>query len=261
MTEVGVIPPGGGRESGAAPGLEQAAAQLERRSPEEILEWTYRTFRRVAIVASFQAESIVLIHMAAALVERPEVVTLDTGRLPEETHELIDRVRRRYHLELHVQSPDTGEVAELVRTGGQNLFRESVEQRLRCCDVRKSRPLKRALSGFDAWVTGVRRDQAATRRGTPVVKADPGHGDIAKVAPLVAWTGERVWEYVRRHELEEHELYARGYRSIGCAPCTRAVGPDEDERAGRWWWEQSSVKECGLHWDGKSLVRAGSSHR
>jgi len=226
------------------------------RSPEEVLEWAYRTFRRVAIVASFQAESSVLIHMAAGLVDRPEVVTLDTGRLPEETQDLIDRVRRRYPIRLHVETPEPSEVAELVAADGPNLFRRSVEHRERCCEVRKVRPLRRALEGFDAWVTGLRRDQSAGRRRTPVVQADAAHGGIAKIAPLVAWRRDEVWTYIREHGLDYHALYERGYASIGCAPCTRPVEPGEDERAGRWWWEESDVKECGLHLTEHGLVRA-----
>ena len=236
---------------------ELAADDQEGRRPEEVLEWAYRTFRRVAIVASFQAESSVLIHMAASIVERPEVVTLDTGRLPEETHDLIDRVQQRYPIRLHVQAPDPVEVAELVAAGGPNLFRRSVELRERCCDVRKVRPLTRALEGFDAWVTGLRRDQSAGRRRTPVVQTDAAHGGIAKIAPLVAWRRDEVWAYIRDHRLDAHALYERGYASIGCAPCTRPIEPGEDERAGRWWWEESDVKECGLHLTDAGLVRAG----
>jgi len=230
--------------------------ELEGWEPEEILAWAYRTYRRVAIVASFQAESIVLIDMACRVVERPEVLTLDTGRLPEETHELIDRVRDRHPIDLRVQSPDPDEVAEMVGAHGQNLFRRSVELRHRCCDVRKVRPLARALAGHDAWITGLRRDQSGSRARTPVVQVDRAHGGIAKIVPLARWTRDRVWAYVEEHDLERHPLYARGYRSIGCAPCTRGVGPTEDERAGRWWWEDSAVKECGLHWTGGRPVRA-----
>ena len=226
------------------------------RSPEEVLEWAYGTYRRVAIVASFQAESSVLIHMASAIVERPEVITLDTGRLPEETQELIDRVQQRYPIRLHVEVPDPGEIAELVGADGPNLFRRSVELRERCCEVRKVRPLTRALEGFDAWVTGLRRDQSASRRGTPVVQTDAAHGGIAKIAPLVGWRRDDVWAYIREHGLDYHALYERGYASIGCAPCTRPIEPGEDERAGRWWWEQSDVKECGLHLTEHGLVRA-----
>lgn len=228
----------------------------EDRTPEEVLEWAYGTFRRVAIVASFQAESSVLIHMAASIVDRPEVVTLDTGRLPEETQDLIDRMQRRYPVRLHVETPDPAEVSDLVAAGGPNLFRRSVELRERCCDVRKVRPLARALEGYDAWVTGLRRDQSAGRRSTPVVQADASHGGIAKIAPLAAWRRDQVWAYIRERGLDYHALYERGYASIGCAPCTRPVEPEEDERAGRWWWEQSDVKECGLHLADGRLARA-----
>ncbi len=232
---------------------------LEVRSPQEILAWAYRSYPRVALVASFQVESTVLIDMAARIVDRPEVVTLDTGRLPEETHEVMERVARRYPIRLRVVTPQPADVDELVSAGGPNLFRSSVELRHRCCEVRKVRPLASALAGYDAWVTGVRRDQSRERAATPVVEADRAHGGIAKIAPLARWTRDQVWAYAREQGAEVHGLYGRGYRSIGCAPCTRPVGDGEDERAGRWWWERSAVKECGLHWTGNGLVRAGSA--
>src|SRR5207237_8841912 len=131
---------------------------------------------------------------------------------------------------------------------GANPFYRSVELRRLCCEVRKVRPLARALRGHDAWITGLRRDQGATRAATPLVAEDPEHGGLAKVAPLATWTRDQVWEYVRRHQVPYHALYDQGYTSIGCAPCTRATALGEDERAGRWWWERDEVKECGLHW-------------
>ena len=228
--------------------IANAPIDLDAATAAEVLAWTYANHRRVAIVASFQAESSVLIDLASQIVERPEVVTLDTGRLPEETHAVMDSFRDRFNIRLHVQTPDPREVAEMVGEHGQNLFYASVENRRTCCDVRKSRPLARALEGFDAWVTGVRREQGATRSATAVVAADPLHGGIVKVAPLAAWTHDQVWEHIRANRLPVHPLYAQGYTSIGCEPCTRATGAGEDERAGRWWWEQNEVKECGLHW-------------
>jgi thioredoxin-dependent adenylylsulfate APS reductase len=228
--------------------LALAAAELEEAAAEDILRWTYSRFERVAIVASFQAESTVLIDMACQLVERPDVVTLDTGRLPQETHDQIDRELTAHSLRLHVEVPDPGEVATLTAEHGANPFYRSIELRRRCCEVRKTRPLARALGGFDAWVTGLRREQTRSRAATPVVSEDQAHGGIAKVAPLARWSEDQVWTYLRARRLEYHELYDRGYRSIGCAPCTRAVGPEEDPRAGRWWWEREEVKECGLHW-------------
>jgi thioredoxin-dependent adenylylsulfate APS reductase len=229
--------------------LSRAAAELEQAGAEHILRWTYSHFRRVAIVASFQAESTVLIDMAAQLVARPEVVTLDTGRLPQETHDQIDRELASHRVRLQVQAPDPDEIKALAAEHGANPFYRSAELRRLCCDVRKSRPLAKALEGYDAWITGLRRDQGVTRAGTPVVAEDRAHGGIAKVAPLVRWSEEEVWDRIRSRGLPYHELYDRGYRSIGCAPCTRAVREGEDARAGRWWWEQEEeVKECGLHW-------------
>lgn len=227
---------------------ELASHELDGATAQELLRWTYSRFQRVAIVASFQVESTVLIDMACRLGEVPEVVTIDTGRLPQETHDVIDRIRGDHDIRLHVLSPEPADLADLGSRHGANPFYRSVELRRLCCDIRKTRPLSRALEGFDAWVTGIRRDQAATRGATAVVARDPGHGGIAKVAPLATWTEEQVWSYVRLHRLEYHELYDRGYTSIGCAPCTRARQPGEDPRAGRWWWERDEVRECGLHW-------------
>ena len=199
-------------------------------------------------MASFQVESGVLIDMASRVTDRVEVITLDTGRLPQETHEVMDAFRERYpSLRISVQSPDPRALQELADRHGANPFYRSVELRRLCCDVRKVQPLARALRGHDAWITGLRRDQSATRAQTPVVAEDAAHGGIAKVAPLATWTSAQVWEYVHEHDVPRHPLYNRGYTSIGCAPCTRPTEPGEDERAGRWWWEREEVKECGLH--------------
>jgi phosphoadenosine phosphosulfate reductase len=227
--------------------LDTAARDLEGADAEAVLAWTFERFPRVAVVASFQAESVVLIDMASRLRPGVDVITLDTGRLPQETHDLIDTVRNRFPVTLNVVSPDPTELAEMSRAHGVNLFYLSPELRHTCCDVRKTRPLARALAGYDAWVTGLRREQSATRRATPVVSRDEGHGGIVKVAPLVGWSREDVWAHVHARDLPSHALYASGYTSIGCAPCTRATRPGEDERAGRWWWEGDSIKECGLH--------------
>lgn len=228
--------------------VEEAARDLERAEPAEILRWAYATYPRVAIVASFQVDSSVLIDMASRLVPAVDVVTLDTGRLPQETFEIADELRRRYRFRLHVGLPDPAEVRELTSAHGLNPFYQSVDLRRACCDIRKSRPLDRLLGSFDAWTTGLRRDQGGSRSGTPVVAEDPAHPGLAKLAPLANWSRQQVWDYVKEHHIPTHPLYARGYPSIGCAPCTRPVEAGEDERAGRWWWEQDSVKECGLHW-------------
>lgn len=224
-----------------------AHADLEQAAAEEILAWTYRTHARVALVASFQQEAGVLIDMACGITRMPEVLTLDTGRLPEETHQIIDEFRARYPIRLHVLTPDAEEVSTMTSQHGTMLFRQSVELRQRCCDVRKTRPLARALRGYDAWITGLRREQTAERAATPVVAVDAAHGGIAKVAPLAAWSRGDVSRYTALHRVPTHPLYAHGYTSIGCAPCTRATASGDDERAGRWWWEGDTAKECGLH--------------
>ncbi|MHB8719202.1 MAG: phosphoadenylyl-sulfate reductase [Candidatus Dormibacteria bacterium] len=202
---------------------------------------------RVALAASFQAESGVLIDMCSRLGLGIDVLTLDTGRLPEETHTVMDTFRRRYDLRLRVLSPDPAEVEALVERDGPNLFRTSVALRQSCCAVRKVAPLRRALRDYDAWITGLRRQQSPSRTAVAAVAADPGSGGITKVAPLVDWTREEVGEYLEHHAVPRHPLYDRGYTSIGCGPCTRAILPGEDERAGRWWWEAGSTRECGLH--------------
>lgn len=224
------------------------AELLANAEPEAVLRWTYERFAKVAIVASFQAESSVIIDIASRIRPDLRVLTLDTGRLPQQTHDIIDRVRERYGIEVEVITPDPAEVREMVATHGANLFYASVESRRRCCDIRKSRPLDRALRGYDAWITGIRRQQTAMRAQTQVVANDPDRPGTAKIAPLAGWSKTQVWEYIRQHELPYHALYDRGYTSIGCAPCTRATAANEDDRAGRWWWESDSDKECGLHW-------------
>jgi thioredoxin-dependent adenylylsulfate APS reductase len=175
------------------------------------------------------------------------VLTLDTGRLPQATYDMIDRVRDRYGIDVQVVSPDPTDLQEMVGHHGVNLFYKSPDLRRHCCEIRKSRPLARALAGYDAWITGVRRQQATTRAATAVVARDAEHEGLTKIAPLAMWTKEQVWAYIREENLPYHPLYERGYTSIGCEPCTRATSAGEDERAGRWWWEQGENKECGLH--------------
>jgi len=214
---------------------------------EEILAWTYKRFGRVALVASFQAESLVLIDLVCGLGVEPEVLTLDTGRLHEETHEYLETVRARYPIRLRILAPEAGELAAMTGAHGSMQFRRSLSLRNECCAVRKVNPLARALEDYDAWITGLRREQTPTRAGTPVVASDVGHGGITKVVPLAGWSRAEVWAYLEERGIRAHPLYAQGYTSIGCAPCTRATRPGEQERAGRWWWEGNSDKECLLH--------------
>ncbi len=174
------------------------------------------------------------------------IFTLDTGRLPEETHALIDRVRRRYGLPIDIYAPDTRRLQAFVREHGVNAFYDGVELRKACCAVRKTEPLQRALVAKGAWITGLRRAQSVTRSGVALEEFDAVHA-LPKFNPLADWSEADVWSYLRGHDVPYNALHDRGYASIGCAPCTRAIQPGEDVRAGRWWWEAPEHKECGLH--------------
>jgi phosphoadenosine phosphosulfate reductase len=209
---------------------------------------------RLALSASFGPESIVILDLLADMRPRPRVFTLDTGRLPQATHDLMDRVRERFDVEIEVYTPDPGSIGAMVAERGSNLFYRSLDDRLRCCDVRKVEPLGVALASVDGWITGLRRDQTPTRVRTPKLSLDLEHGLIWKVCPLADWSSERVWEWIHKRDLPYNELHDQGYPSIGCAPCTRAVAPDEDPRSGRWWWETPESRECGLHVDRASIV-------
>lgn len=224
------------------------ALELEDKAPQEVLAWALARFgSRLAICSSFQVESCALIDMAWRIDRSVRVFTIDTGRIPHETHELIERVRDRYGLAIEIFMPDHEVVEKMVSEHGSNLFYRDLNLRLLCCQVRKVMPLKRALANYDAWVTGLRRDQSTTRSDIRKLAIDELHGGIVKLAPLADFTEREVWDYVRRHDVPYNSLYDRGYRSIGCAPCTRAVPEGAPARSGRWWWETGAVKECGMH--------------
>ena len=226
----------------------ELSIQFEGEEPQALLEWALEEFERIAISAAFQADDVALIDMAYRIDPSVRVFTVDTGRLPEETHALIAALRDRYPgLALEVLQPDPGQVERLVAAKGLDLMRESVENRLLCCNVRKVQPLTKHLDGLDAWITGLRRDQWATRTNIRKVEIDHDHNAIVKLNPLAEWTKREVWAYLGENDVPVHGLYAQGYTSIGCAPCTRAIGEGEDDRAGRWWWETNAPKECGIH--------------
>ncbi|MEA2641205.1 MAG: phosphoadenosine phosphosulfate reductase [Chloroflexota bacterium] len=224
-------------------------ARFAGRPPQELVAWALERFgRRVALSSSFGAEDVALIDMLWRIDPNARIVTLDTWRLPNETYDLIDRIRARYGMAIEVFYPDVKAVDEMVKVAGYNLFYQSVENRKLCCGIRKVEPLGRALSGLDAWISGMRRDQVVTRTEIDLVEIDDVHGDIAKLNPLAEWTSEQVWDYIHAHDVPYNALHDQGYPSIGCAPCTRAVAPGEDPRAGRWWWElDPTAKECGIH--------------
>ena len=228
--------------------VEAVAARLARRPAEEVVAWAVGTFGdRFAIVTAFQAEGMVILDLARRVDPAVRVVTIDTGRLPQATHDFVDSVRARYGLDVEVVAPDAAAIEALVRRHGQNLFRRDVALRQLCCHVRKVEPLNRALREVHAWASGLRRHSGPARDHVPKFQVDRGHGGILKLNPLADWSREQVWAYVEAHHVPVHPLYGEGYTSIGCGPCTRPMRPGEDERAGRWWWEASSDRECGLH--------------
>jgi len=229
---------------------------FEAASASEILAWAILSYGdSFAIATSFQKEGMVIVDLAARIASDVRIFTLDTCRLPVETLRMIETVRERYGIATEIVQPDAAEVQEMVSIGGENLFYDRVESRRLCCDIRKVRPLERKLSTLRAWATGIRRDQSETRAHTPKVEltATP-----VKINPLADWTAAEVEEYTRANRVPVHPLYAQGYASIGCAPCTRAVDPGEDQRAGRWWWERDAQKECGIHFDPDGKVRRAS---
>ncbi len=243
--------------SGAAAGghvlldeLEAAELSMlyDQEPAPEVLAWALDRFHpRMAISAGGGVEGMVLVDMAWRLDPGVRVFTLDTGRLPQETYDLFDRVRERYGIEVEIIFPDRDDVEGMVRAEGSNLMYRSVDLRLRCCEMRKVLPLKRYLRDLDGWITGLRRSQWQTRALIHKIELDPDHEGIVKVNPIADWSKQQVWDYVHANEVPYHALLDQGYTSIGCAPCTRAVEPGEDDRAGRWWWETDTQKECGIH--------------
>lgn len=215
---------------------------------QDALQWASDNLHpRVAKASSFGAEDTVIIDMMARINPEYRFFTLDTGRLPAETYDIMDRVRKRYGVRLEVLFPDAGEVEEMVRERGVNLFYDSVENRKMCCAVRKVHPINRILGTLDGWITGLRREHAESRKGAEIFEIDGQHGGILKINPIAYWTWEQVWKYIKENDLPYNKLLDMGYPSIGCAPCTRAVKAGQDARAGRWWWEENTHKECGLH--------------
>jgi len=194
---------------------------------------------------------MVIVDMAAGVTPGFRIFTLDTGRLPDETYQMMEAVRERYGVQVEPVFPDREEVEQMVTQQGPNLFYGSLEARHLCCDIRKTRPLARKLRELRAWATGLRREQSPTRAQVPKVEETEG---LIKLSPLADWRAAQVEQYTLEHHLPVHPLYARGYASIGCAPWTRAIQPGEDERAGRWWWEQGK-KECGIHFSEDGSIR------
>jgi phosphoadenosine phosphosulfate reductase len=218
-----------------------------------LLDSVQRDYAPATFACSFGAEDMVLMDLIAQHYPGITVFTLDTGRLPEETYSLMRDVADRYGIHVPVYFPEPAAVEAYVAQNGPNGFYDSVDLRKKCCHIRKVEPLKRALRGKRAWITGLRRDQAPTRKELAVSEFDAGNG-LQKISPLLDWSLSDVWAYIKQFNVPYSALHDKGYTSIGCAPCTRAITPGEDVRAGRWWWEDPEIRECGLHPDKRRVT-------
>ncbi|MBZ2167913.1 phosphoadenylyl-sulfate reductase [Marinobacter sp. F4216] len=240
--------------------INQLQAELQGQSPRSILKAAFQRYENIAISFS-GAEDVVLIEMAHRLTDNLKVFTIDTGRLHPETYEFLEQVRKHYDLDIEVLFPDSQEVQELVRDKGLFSFYEDGHSE--CCGIRKVNPLRKKLAQVDAWITGQRKDQSpGTRNDVPTVQLDsafstPAH-PLVKFNPLANWSSQEVWDYIRISEAPYNKLHEKGFVSIGCQPCTRPVLPGQHEREGRWWWEEATKKECGLHAD--NLIASTQSH-
>jgi phosphoadenosine phosphosulfate reductase len=221
--------------------LEQKANRVR-----QLLAAAVREHGRVVYANSLGSEAMVLTDIIATHLPEIEIFSIDTGRLPEQTHELLARLEERFGPRIRLVYPDAQALQSLTAVQGVNGFQRTVTARLSCCEVRKVEPFKRAIAGFNAWITGVRREQSAARAQGVPEEWDAQYG-LYKLSPLLEWTEEQIWQYIRARRLPYNALHDRQYSSIGCAPCTRAIQPGEHHRAGRWWWEESASRECGLH--------------
>ena len=226
--------------------LEILRTQSQNLDTRQFLRWALQKFPSAAFATSLGAEDQALLWLLQETDLEIKVFSLDTGRLPEETYDLLQRNKAFFRLPIKTYSPDAAELEALIAQGGPNLFYESLDKRKSCCAVRKVAPLKRALKGHSAWITGMRRNQSSTRLGLERLEWDEANG-IYKLNPLADWSHTDVWDLIEREHLPYNALHDKGYPSLGCAPCTRAVKPGDDERSGRWWWENPENKECGIH--------------
>ena len=229
--------------------ISQLQTELEGQSPRAILKAALAKYDNIAISFS-GAEDVALIELAHKLTDNLQVFTLDTGRLHPETYEFIDRVREHYGITIEIMFPDAAEVQDLVTRKGMFSFYEDGHGE--CCGIRKVNPLRRKLATVDAWISGQRKDQSpSTRTDVPVVQIDEAFStdekQLVKFNPLANWSSKEVWDYIRMTEAPYNKLHEKGFVSIGCEPCTRAILPGQHEREGRWWWEEATQKECGLH--------------
>ncbi len=247
--------------------IKDLGTTFEKKSTEEMLKHFLQVFSakreddgfekekdRIAFASSLGAEDQVLTQMILSMKPDARIFVLDTGRFHSETYDLMDRTMKQYGFHYEVLFPEAPDVEEMESLYGPNLFYESIDNRKKCCAARKVKPLRRILSTLDVWITGLRKNQAVTRGGIEKIEWDEANG-LIKLNPLADWSESDVWEYIKGHNIPYNKLHDQGFPSIGCAPCTRAVLPGEDVRAGRWWWETPEQKECGLHRVDGRLVR------
>jgi phosphoadenosine phosphosulfate reductase len=221
--------------------------QLKDKPAVEVLQFFILNYKaRLGFSTSLGAEDQVITQMIAAIDPSVYMFTLDTGRLFPETYDLLDMTQKRYKVNIKVCFPDKKAVENMVNSKGINLFYESIENRKLCCNIRKIQPLKIALENVDFWISGLRREQSVTRENLSLVEWDELNGKI-KINPLIDWNSGDMWDYIKQNNIPYNPLHDHGFPSLGCMPCTRAIEPGEDIRAGRWWWENPEMKECGLH--------------
>ncbi|TLX66140.1 MAG: phosphoadenylyl-sulfate reductase [Thaumarchaeota archaeon] len=220
------------------------------KTPQEVLKWTIDNLHpKIAMASSFGAEDVAVIDMMMKINPKARIFTLDTGRLNQETYDVMDEIRNKYNINIEVMFPDQNEVEQMVRVNGMNLFYQSIGNRKLCCGIRKVHPLNKMLVTLDGWITGLRNDQTQNRMSAKKIEIDDQHNGIIKINPIIDWSWEQTWDYIKTNNIPYNKLHDKGYPSIGCEPCTRAIKPGEPLRAGRWWWETDPEKECGLHAD------------
>ena len=227
--------------------INQINERFSDSNPEELLHaLTTEYSNKLAFATSLGAEDQALTHMLVNADKQLRIFTLDTGRLFPETLDLLDKTNKRYNINIELFFPAAQEVENMVHKKGINLFYESVENRKECCHIRKILPMKRALKDVEVWISGLRAEQSVTRQDLELAQWDDNF-QLIKISPLRSWNEEQLWKYIKDNNIPYNPLHDKGFSSIGCLPCTRAVEPGEDVRAGRWWWEQPEMKECGLH--------------
>jgi len=227
--------------------IENLNKEFQNSSTQEVISFFLSNYsKKIAFATSLGIEDQVITEMIVSINKSIKIFTLDTGRLFQETYDLIQKTNSRYKINIEIYFPDTRQVEKMVKEKGINLFYESIENRKLCCHIRKIESLKRVLNKFDFWITGIRNEQSEIRANDKLIEWDKVNG-LIKVNPLIKWTEKDVWNYIKEKNIPFNSLHSKGFKSIGCVPCTSAVEDSEDSRSGRWWWENDEHKECGLH--------------